>query len=383
MELLGRPTGDGAHRIGSNSGRGPAHAPRPDLAGSLGAHELKKRLRAAAPWAFKAMAAVWRSPPVDYVFHAQRRARMRWQLSRNAPDFGIDVSGAMGLGATLSNAVLLLGFCDRQGLRPHIRFTNPLYRTPGRRDWFGHYFEMRPQPGPAGGPRPRRVGYAPIGSQADYALPGVGLDMTLARANELVRRYLTFEPGLLAEAETFGAAHGLDASSIAVHFRGTDKTQQHNREAPDVGWEPLFEALRRLAKAAPRAKIFFATDEPDLIAYARRTELAPRLVVYECREIFSGGRPAHVTDGDGYRKGFEAIVTMLLIARCGVVIRTPSHLSAWANILNLDQKVVMLTKPFDDFMHFPDSHVWRDRWEPAELARWMSENLRFQAAADA
>ena len=52
-------------------------------------------------------------------------------------------------------------------------------------------------------------------------------------------------------------------------------------------------------------------------------------------------------------------------------------------ILNLDQKVVMLSKPFDDFMHFPDARVWRDRWEAAELARWMGQNLRFQPTPNA
>jgi hypothetical protein len=380
MERLGRPVGDGAGRIGGTSTNAAGRKAWPGLAALLCAHELKKQLRSRAPTAFRALAAVWRSPPVDYLFHAQRRQRLRWRLDRGEAELGFDISGAMGLGATLSNAVLLLGFCDRRGLRPRIRFTNPLYRIPGRRDWFGAYFRLRSEPAADPGRKVRNVKYIAIGSQADYALPGVGLDMTLARANELFHRYLAFDPPLLAEADAFAAAHGLDASSIAVHFRGTDKTRQHNREAPEVGWEALFEALRRLAGAAPRARIFFATDEPELIAHARRSELAPRLVVYECRELFFGGRPAHVTDGDGYRKGFEAIVTMLLIARCGIVVRTPSHLSAWANILNLDQKVVMLTRPLDDFMHFPDARVWRDRWEPAELARWMAQNLRFQPA---
>ena len=40
-------------------------------------------------------------------------------------------------------------------------------------------------------------------------------------------------------------------------------------------------------------------------------------------------------------------MTILLLAKCDMVVRTPSHLSAWAKILNPEQKVVMLARPYE------------------------------------
>lgn len=327
-------------------------------------HELKRRLRTAAPGVFRAVSALWRTPVPAYLFHLQRRLRMRRLVRTSDGAFGFDMSGTIGLGATLSNAVPLLAYCDQTGLIPRVRFTNPLYRAPGSDDWFTNYFEFKRSVAPLSPERERSLEYAAVGSAYDYGIKGLELDLTLERANAAFNKYIALGRDVLEEANSFAAANGLDHTSIGVHFRGTDKA-----EAPKVDRAAMFDALKVVAGATPDTKIFFATDEPDLIEAARRGEFSHRLVVYECQEIYPDGRAAHLTSGDGYRKGFEAVVTILLLAKCGVVIRTSSHLSAWANILNLEQKVVMLSRPFDAFMHFPDAEVWKHSWDPQQLAQ--------------
>ena len=58
-----------------------------------------------------------------------------------------------------------------------------------------------------------------------------------------------------------------------------------------------------------------------------------RVIDLDCHEIFSGS-PAHLTSVNPGVKASEAIQTILIFFRCGVLLRTRSDPSAWARILN-------------------------------------------------
>jgi hypothetical protein len=331
-------------------------------------YELKNRLRVLAPAIFQIFSAIWRSPPVAFLFHGYQRWRMHRAIRLGGGMCAFNISAMMGLGATLTNMLILLNHCDKLGLRPYVRFTNPHYLPSGAKDWFASYFTLRGQTGPG----PARWVHVP---DADYRLPGLDRTPTLSRANAVFHQYVKIDDALSREADAFAVAKGLGSSSIGVHFRGTDKYL----EAPPINWETMFAIIRQVAAAFPDARIFLATDVPEVIQQACESELGHRFVVYECREIFPGGASAHVTPGDRHRKAYEALVTMLILSKCGVCIRTASHLSAWSKILNPDQKVVMLNRPYDRFMHFPDQQVWEARTEVEDMIGVLTSSSQARA----
>lgn len=71
-----------------------------------------------------------------------------------------------------------------------------------------------------------------------------------------------------------------------------------------------------------------------------------------------GNQPIHLNlAGDRNRKGFEALVNCLLLSRCDALIRSASFLSGWSNVFNPALPVIMLNRPFDAALWFPDREV--------------------------
>ena len=59
-------------------------------------------------------------------------------------------------------------------------------------------------------------------------------------------------------------------------------------------------------------------------------------------------------EGDNYLKGKDALINCLLLSRCDIVIRTTSFLSAWAYIFNPKLELILLNKPYDSCLWFPE-----------------------------
>jgi hypothetical protein len=53
-------------------------------------------------------------------------------------------------------------------------------------------------------------------------------------------------------------------------------------------------------------------------------------------------------------------VNSLLLSRCHVLMRTASFLSAWSSIFNPALPVVMLNRPIDGKLWFPDREILGD-----------------------
>jgi hypothetical protein len=58
-------------------------------------------------------------------------------------------------------------------------------------------------------------------------------------------------------------------------------------------------------------------------------------------------------------KAREALVNCLLLARCRALIRTASFLSGWASVFNPELSVIMLNRPYQEALWFPDREVLR------------------------
>ncbi len=150
--------------------------------------------------------------------------------------------------------------------------------------------------------------------------------LTLERAHDLFLASLQVRREFHEETDAFCREHGVGADTIGVHYRGTDK----RLEASRVAWDDVAESID--ANLAGHSYLFVATDEPEFLQFMQGRFGASRVVDLGCRELFSG-RPAHSTAGDPAVKASEAIRTILALFRCALLIRTRSHLSGWAKIL--------------------------------------------------
>lgn len=112
---------------------------------------------------------------------------------------------------------------------------------------------------------------------------------------------------LAAEADTFASAH-FDVDIVGVHIRHTDMQS------------PLDRMLRRLAEVADGGRsIFLTTDNRHVEKLVRK--LFPRVITRE--KIYQGDDiplHCHVPGISNERKGREALLDMLLLARCQHII---------------------------------------------------------------
>jgi hypothetical protein len=156
--------------------------------------------------------------------------------------------------------------------------------------------------------------------------------------------------------DDFWKACGADGSVLGIHFRGTDKSS----EAPRVSWSHCLAILEAHLRDRPDFQgVFVASDEQAFVRFIAKS--VKRRPVYWRDDHYrsSDGRPIHTTVGvvGGYEKGQDALVNALLLSKCSTLIRTTSFLSAWASIFNPTLKVVLLNKPYEGKIWYPESAI--------------------------
>ena len=105
--------------------------------------------------------------------------------------------------------------------------------------------------------------------------------------------------------------------------------------------------------------VFVASDEEEFIEFMKisLTEIPVISRDDHYRSRGSGELPVFRGAGGGYEKGEDALVNTLLLAKCSTLVRTTSFLSAWASIFNPDLKVVLLNKPYDNTLWYPEREI--------------------------
>jgi len=107
--------------------------------------------------------------------------------------------------------------------------------------------------------------------------------------------------------------------------------------------------------------MFVASDEQAFIDFLKKSAIGisthSRDDSYRSRD----DQPVHTenVEVDGYARGEDALVNALLLSRCTTLIRTTSFLSAWASIFNPTLKIILLNKPYDKTLWYPESEILR------------------------
>jgi hypothetical protein len=258
----------------------------------------------------------------------------RWKLAkvvRSGQPFRVDVCGPTGFGSSLTGAVLLCHyFRNCPGFRGVIS-SNRLYLSAEiSRDVFDMFFER------AGRACESNCSTVPFRFDEDVTLESTEDGLTLRDAHDLFHQNFAIRQGFLADARAIFDAGFEEA--VGVHFRGSDKRLETKR----IDFECVAAAVDLAMERSGCQNLFVATDEAEFLEFAERRYGKRRTRSLECKHLSDGVTGAHFLPGDGFEKGREAVVTMLILSMCKICVRGPSHMSCWASVLNPDLPVILL-----------------------------------------
>lgn len=313
---------------------------------------LKALLRRTAPDAYNAMLGWRRGSAVRALAGVPARFRVR-RIVRSHRPFRIDIQGRMGLGATLMNLLILHHCFDREPGLKKIVSSNPLFTTEGSRpDAIDSYFERHDAA------LDEECETIPFGHPLDISTQSLSEGLTIQRAHDLFNKHYAVRQRFMDEARTF---LGSGASQVlGVHFRGSDKQM----EAPRIAWDRIAATVDSFLDTRGADSIFVATDELSFLRFMEQRYGGARVRALDCRYLSEGPVPAHFQQGDGFEKGREALVTMLILSMCRVCVRVPSNLSGFSKILNPALPMVTLGEPYPP-IPFPENEILSEAAAPA------------------
>ncbi len=286
---------------------------------------------------------------------------LRYRLTDRTRPIVFDLCSPIGMGGMLTHAVRLLHFAELEERSARLRFTNPLYaRTPGA-DWLPDLFV--PLTDTDSGAM-----HITVRNERDYELLGQSSTPDLARARALFKAHLRFAPATDVELAQARVRLPDLSRTVGVHYRGTDKVLEANRPSRQAALATVREALHRTGCR----DVLVATDEPSFADWL--CGALPDAVLHEyARPATPPGVPVHFAPGDPLRKSLEAVTLIRLLAACGALVRSPSYLSAWAQLLAPAMPVRILDPEALRTPLFPERELFA-------CARWIGEDMQFSAS---
>jgi len=315
-----------------------------NFAGGYGKVFLRQHL----PALYDALVRLRRSQLVRFTEGARNRLAAK-RILESGKTFDVDVCERNGFGASLTGVVTMHHFFrNAPGLR-NVLLSNPLYLSQTSGDVLDQFFERKSinTAGSADAVIPFRNDYDLSTDRPDRGL-------SLRRAGELFHQNYEIKQEFLDQASSFFSENL--QKPIGVHFRGSDK----RFEAELVPWDRITKSIDFCLDRFGGDEIFVATDEPIFLDFMRGRYGSRRVRSLDCEFQAVGNLPAHFLSGDGFKKGREALLTILLLSMCEVCVRGASHLSAWAKILNPELPVIMLGKPFQHVYGFPERGIFEE-----------------------
>lgn len=165
--------------------------------------------------------------------------------------------------------------------------------------------------------------------------------MPRAGAYRFIARYVRPKTHINEKLDSYARANFEGAFVIGIHYRGTDK----HEEARPVPYDRVVAAVREAINGAGicRYKLFVATDEQPFLDHMLGQ--FPGKVLYREMLRSADGRPTHKTNGDGFKKGEDAVIDCILLSRTDYLVRTASSLSFCSTLFNPNLPGILLSAP--------------------------------------
>jgi hypothetical protein len=326
---------------------------------------------------------VRRSAAFKHGIAAPKRLAVAMQQRTNKGIYSVEIEATMGFFAVLQSILFILVYCENNKLYPDISARGGLYgEKTGTVDWFGQLFHAAQNPdrkivdrlASRRDVRTSRIrGVEDLGFRARYEKA-----LSLSEASTLFNKYYRPAPDVIADVDELGKRLEISASTIAVHYRGTDKIH----EAGKVPWQKLCDAVDEISgNDHGMTNIVLASDDAQFIEFFRTRAFRIPAKVVPAVYMPKGDTPVHFSGHPGLAIGREALVTCLLLARCGFLIKTPSYLSAWAKIFNPSLPVFLISPPLGNG-RFPDRVLWLDQQSGKAFAAELKGQRTEQVTSD-
>lgn len=277
----------------------------------------------------------------------------RQRLNRGV--FAIEIRENSGFFSVMQMVLFVLMYCDEKCLTPRITARGGIYGDKeGKVDWFGACFDAI-QTAPANAlTRKLRTStvrdLVQLGFRQRYETR-----LQLASASALFRKHYRPAAHITQEVDAICTRLDIGKSTLGVHFRGTDK----KLEAVPVSWTEFCQLVEATLDDNPQLDtIFVSSDEQAFIDFFVAWPFGKPVKVAPARLLANGSLPIHFSGYPGLEIGREALVSSLLLSKCGYLVKTPSYLSAWSKIFEPDLPVRLASPPRPDAFWFPDSRIW-------------------------
>ena len=219
------------------------------------------------------------------------------------------------------------------GLRVDFQKEGLYYDAAAGDNWWEYFFEpIEIKTG-----KPGFLGHPSADRQSEFA-GTTETKLSRARGAELVERYVRVKPHILDKVESFVRENFSESFVVGIHYRGTDK----HEEAPRIHYETVLAKVQEVIGAAGtnRCMVFLATDEQAFLDFILARFTGKICYCEAFRSV--DGRPIDVRNDNNYRKGEEAVMDCLVLARCDYLIRTASNLSLFSTLFNPGMPTILV-----------------------------------------
>ncbi|MEZ0603784.1 hypothetical protein ACAX43_16745 [Paraburkholderia sp. IW21] len=288
-----------------------------------------------------------------------RRISLHATQRLNRGVFAIEIQENSGFFSVMQMVLFILMYCDEKCLTPCISARGGLYGdAEGRMDWFSAFFEPV-RTAAAGGVVTRKIRTSTVRDLVQLGFrQRYEARLRLRSASELFFAHYRPAAHIFEEVDSICQKLEVGASTLGAHFRGTDKTL----EAVPVSWGGFCRQVESALTENPQlTNIFVSSDEQAFIDFFVAWPFNIPVRVAPAKLLASGSTPVHFSGYPGLEIGREALVSSLLLANCGLLVKTPSYLSAWSKIFNPSLPVKLVSPPRPDAFWFPDSRLWLEQ----------------------
>lgn len=297
---------------------------------------------------------VRRSEGFKNALNSPARLRLHARQRLNGTCFVIEIRAYSGFFSVMQIVLCILLYCEERHLTPLITARGGNYGdAQGKIDWLTELFEnvaLADVPSAR-----RRLRTSLVSDLGDLGFRRYEAALKLERASKLFLSNYCPTASIRAEVDGICERLGIGASTLGVHFRGTDK----QFEAHTIGPEAFCRLVERTLADSPHlTNIFVSSDEQAFLDFFANWGFTAPVNVAPAALLAMGGKPVHFSGHPGLAIGREALVASLLLANCGYLLKTPSYLSAWSKIFNPALPVKLVVPPRDNAFWFPDSQIW-------------------------
>ncbi|MFM0238909.1 O-fucosyltransferase family protein [Paraburkholderia phytofirmans] len=287
-----------------------------------------------------------------------RRISLHATQRLNRGIFAIEIQENSGFFSVMQMVLFILMYCDEKCLTPSISARGGLYGdAAGTIDWFSSFFEH--VNGKATAPLTHKVRKSTVRDLVQLGFrQRYEAQLQLKSASKLFFAHYRPAGHIVDEVETICGKLEIGASTLGAHFRGTDKSL----EAVPVSWGDFCRHIETtLAENPHLSNVFVSSDEQAFLDFFVAWPFSRPVHVAPAKLLAYGNTPIHFSGYPGLEIGREALVSSLLLSRCGYLVKTPSYLSAWSRIFNPSLPVKLVSPPRPDAFWFPDSRLWLEQ----------------------